>query len=298
MGILHALESIRSPFLDAFFGLVTQLGEQTVLIVVFCALYWCVNKRMAYVMGFVFFLSSLAVQGLKLAFRVPRPWVTHPGFEPVGGALYEATGYAFPSGHTQNAAALLGSLGAQIKKRAVAYTLFGLAVLVGFSRLYLGVHYLSDVLAALAVTFLLVWAAVKVITPEAQSAKRELIVSLCIVLAAAILVIIVSLRYLGYFGAASDVSQLRDATRAAGGAVAFAIGMFVERMYIRFSVKTKKLWLQIPKFVIGLGVTLGLQEGLRVMGTGLFPDALRYFFMVLWITLVFPLAIRKFFPEA
>jgi hypothetical protein len=69
--------------------------------------------------------------------------------------------------------------------------------------------------------------------------------------------------------------------------------MFLERNYIRFEVKTKNIGLQIPKIIIGIGVVLGLQEGLRVMGTSLFPDALRYFFMVSWIMWVYPWIIKK-----
>ncbi|MCL2202979.1 MAG: phosphatase PAP2 family protein [Defluviitaleaceae bacterium] len=308
MELLRALEGIRTPFLDTVIGLITRFGEETILIVVFCALYWCINKHMAYVMGFVFFLSSLAVQGLKIVFRWPRPWVYDPTFAPVGstvnpatglaegGAIEAATGYAFPSGHTQNAAALLGSLGAQIKIRAVKFTLFGLALLVGFSRLYLGVHYLSDVLVSLAIAFALIWVAMKVITPEVVSVKRELAVALGIAGAAVLVVVIVILRYNGIFGEASEPHQLRDASRAAGAAMGFAIGMFVERNYIKFPTRARNIGFQILKFVIGLAVVLGLQEGLRVMGTALFPDALRYFFMVLWIVLVYPLIIKKFFP--
>jgi undecaprenyl-diphosphatase len=232
------------------------------------------------------------VQGLKIIFRIPRPWVTHPGFEPVGYSTEAATGYAFPSGHTQNAAALLGSLGAQIKKRAVTYALFGLTALVGFSRLYLGVHYLSDVLVSLAVTFALIWLAMKVITPETASVRRELTVSLCIVGAALVVIAIVVFQYYGIFGEASEGYQLRDASRAAGAAIAFAIGMFVERVYINFPVKTRNIGFQLIKFAVGLAVVLGLQEGLRIMGTALFPDALRYFLMVLWIMLGYPLIIK------
>jgi len=47
MELLRLIEGIRSPFLDTLFGVITRLGEQTILIVVFCVIFWCVNKRMA-----------------------------------------------------------------------------------------------------------------------------------------------------------------------------------------------------------------------------------------------------------
>lgn len=293
MEILRAIEGMRSPFLDTMFGVITRLGEQTILIVVFCVLFWCINKRMAYVMGVVFFMSSLVVQGMKIIFRVPRPWVTgYPTFSPVNEALAEATGYAFPSGHTQNAAAYLGSLGATIKRVPSQIILFTLPALVAFSRMYLGVHYLSDVLVSLVITFVLIFIAVKVITEEVVCKKRELAIAGFIILCSIVVIVIAAVLY---HRDVTTPSQLRDATRAAGAAIGFAIGMYVERVYINFSVKTKNIFWQILKFVIGLGVTLGIQEGARVLGSGLIPDAFRYFLMVIWIVLVYPVIIKKFF---
>ncbi|MCL1997954.1 MAG: phosphatase PAP2 family protein [Turicibacter sp.] len=108
MELLWFLEGLRTPFWDAVFSQITTLGEETILIVVFCLVFWCVNKKAGYVLGTSFFLSALAVQGLKTVFRVPRPWVSYPDFLPVGYAIDAATGYSFPSGHTQNAAVLWG----------------------------------------------------------------------------------------------------------------------------------------------------------------------------------------------
>jgi undecaprenyl-diphosphatase len=243
-------------------------------------------------MGAVFFLSSLAVQGLKIVFRVPRPWVYDTSFTVVGGAYDAATGYAFPSGHTQNAAAWLGSLGAMLRGRWVKMLCFGLAGLVAFTRLYLGVHYLWDVLASLAITFVIVWLALRFIPAEATCIKREAAISGVIILCAIAVIIVAAVMYHGDF---SEARQIRDATRAAGASIAFAIGMFIERNYVKFSTHTKKLWLQPVKLIIGIAVTIGLQEGLRVMGAGLVPDALRYFFMVFWIVGVYPFVIKKFF---
>ena len=62
----------------------------------------------------------------------------------------EATGYSFPSGHTQCAASLYGSIARSSKKRAVQIGFAAIALLVGFSRMYLGVHTPKDVLVALA----------------------------------------------------------------------------------------------------------------------------------------------------
>lgn len=294
MNLLWRLESIRTPFWDTFFGLVTRFGEEMLLIVVFCVVFWCINKRMAYVLGIAFFLSGLIVQGLKILTRIPRPWVADPTFSPVGGATYAATGYAFPSGHTANATAYLGALGVQVKRRIFQIVLITLVILVAFSRLYLGVHYLSDVLASLAITFAVIIISTKIITEEPVSKKRELLLSLFIALCA-LVVIVIAIVF--YYGELTEPHQLRDGTRVAGAALAFAIGMFVERNYIRFSVKAKNIPLQIIKPILGIAGTIAIQEIVRAIGTGLVIDAARYFLMVAWITMAFPLIINKFFAH-
>jgi len=292
MDILWSLEGIRTPFWNSFFELITRFGEETILIVVFCIVFWSINKRMGYVMGVSFFLSSLFVQGMKIIFRIPRPWVVDPNFAPVQTAVSEATGYAFPSGHTQNAAALLGSLGALIKQNIVKVILFLLAILVAFSRLYLGVHYLSDVVVSLLVTFTIIFFTCKVLPTETKNKKRELILPIIVLAIAAIVIIIIA--YL-YHNEITEARQLRDSSRAAGAAIGFAIGMYIERIYIQFSTKTKSFLHQIIKIIIGIAGVLAFQEGFRILGDGLIGDSARYFFIVIWIAIIYPLIIKKFF---
>ena len=294
MELLRLIEGIRTPFLDTLFGYITMLGEEMILIIVFCALYWCISKKMAYVMGLTFFISSLAVQGLKVVFRIPRPWIYDPTFTPVESALGYATGYAFPSGHTQAGAALLGSLGATIKNNIAKIVFFTLAVLVGFSRMYLGVHTISDVIVSLIITFAVLFFAVRFFENEEINPKRELILAISM---AGFAVAVLVLAAVMYQTGTVDHGNVRDSVLAGGSSLGFAVGMYVERVHLRFSVKTKVLWLQIVKYLIGLGGVLALQEGLRVFGSGLVMDAIRYFCMVIWITVVYPIIIKRFFQS-
>ena len=290
MDILWSLEGIRTPFWNTFFELITRFGEETILIVAFCVVFWSISKRIGYVMGVSFFLSSLVVQGMKIIFRIPRPWVADPNFYPVQGVVSEATGYAFPSGHTQNAAALLGSLGIQIKQNLVKIILFSLVLLVAFSRLYLGVHYLLDVVVSLLLTGVIVFFAYKVLAKEPESKKKELTLPL-IILSCAVMVMML-IAYL-YHNDITEVEQLRDSSRAAGAAIGFAIGMYIERVYIQFSVKAKNISYQIIKVLIGIVGVLIFQEGLRFLGSGLIGDSVRYFLIVIWIIVIYPLIIKK-----
>jgi len=293
MEILRLLEGIRSPFLDTVIGLLTQLGEETIGMVILCVIFWCISKRIAYVMGVAFFLSGLTVQGMKICFRVDRPWVADPNLNPVESAKAHATGYSFPSGHTQSSTALFGSLGVQIRQRAIQVVFFVIPVLVAFSRLYLGVHTLQDVAVSLVLTFLFVLLAVKILSSDASSAKRNLIIPIIMVLYAGIVILIAAIMYLNW---TIEKDNIRDCMKAAGAGIGFAVGMFIERTYIDFPVRAKGIIWQVIKCIIGLAVLVGIQEGLKlIIGTSLAADMIRYCLMVSWVTLFYPLIIKRFF---
>ncbi|MCL2661973.1 MAG: phosphatase PAP2 family protein [Oscillospiraceae bacterium] len=293
MELLRFIESIRTPFLDTLIGLITRLGEETIGIVLLCLIFWCVSKKIAYVIGVAFFLSSLTVQGMKICFRIERPWVIDPTFEPVPGAKEYATGYSFPSGHTQSATAFYGALGSQVKPMAFKIILFAIPVLVAFSRLYLGVHTLQDVLVSLVITFLLIWLTGRIITSDVESKKKELAISLFMILYAVAVIIIAIIMYSN--GTIED-RYIADCLKAAGAGIGFAVGMFVERNYIKFSVKSKNIGMHIIKVVIGIAGVLAFQEGLKlIIGTGFIVDMFRYFLMISWVTMLYPLIIKRCF---
>lgn len=129
---------------------ITELGASWFAAIV-CGgiLLWLVWQRRfstAVAIGGIFLFAKLLETGLKLTFERARPSVV-PHFQDAGG-------YSFPSGHTMTAVITYGLLAAvlvgQLSGRAryvppVLATLIIAAV--GFSRIYLGVHYLTDVLA-------------------------------------------------------------------------------------------------------------------------------------------------------
>ena len=103
MHFLRLLEGIRLPALDVFFGAVTYLGDELAFMVLAFALFWCVDKRTGYYAFVAGLFGTIGNQFLKIVCRIPRPWVLDPDFTIVESARAAATGYSFPSGHTQNA---------------------------------------------------------------------------------------------------------------------------------------------------------------------------------------------------
>ena len=290
MNFLRALSGLRSPFTDALFQLITRFGEEVIVLGVICLLYWCINKNAAYKLGLIFFTSGIAVQGLKVTFRIERPWVIDPSFQPVQSAKAGATGYSFPSGHTQGATALYGYFAVNTKKRIITLLMCLLIIAVGFSRMYLGVHTPYDV----AVSFVITLITVILINRfyETLSAKEH-ILSLSIVLGAvsvALCIYSFILFSLGY----TELQQINDCFKSGGAGLGFAAGLYIERKYIDFDVRTKKLYTQIIKLICGVAGALLFKELIKLISPGnLIVDFVRYFITVMWVLVIFPLIIKK-----
>lgn len=139
------LSFVVSP-VDLFFIAVTLAGSEVFLTAVVLAVYWCNDRVAGLRLGVVFLLSMWLNSVLKLVFKLPRP-APHSGG--AGAArpyvVLGAEGYGFPSGHTQGTATLWWMLAGLFRRRFMAAAAAVATVLVGASRMYLGVHYLEDV---------------------------------------------------------------------------------------------------------------------------------------------------------
>ena len=135
-------------------GVLSWFGEETMLVAILGYLYWCRNKSLAKQLGTNLVVALVAAPMLKnIVFRI-RPYFNHNGIrclKPIDSTadIYNirAQGYSFPSGHSTNAATTFGSLAWYIRKRWVICMGILIPLLVGISRVLLGVHYPTDVLA-------------------------------------------------------------------------------------------------------------------------------------------------------
>ena len=169
MGLLYALESIRTPLLDKILGAVTYLGDELCFMVFAVGVFWCISKRMGYYLMTVGFFGTILNQFLKILCAIPRPWVKDPNFTIVESARAGASGYSFPSRHTQNAVTLYGGTARYTKTPWLRWVCIAVMVLICFSRMYLGVHTPLDVGVALAMGAVLVLA----LYPVMEEADRR-----------------------------------------------------------------------------------------------------------------------------
>ena len=172
MSFLYFLESIRNPVLDFFFSLITYCGDEIIFMAVGMIVFWCFSKNEGYYLLCVGFLGTVINQFLKMVFRVPRPWVKDPSFTIVESAKEAASGYSFPSGHTQSSVGLFGGVARWNKNKILRIAMIAMCVIVPLSRMYLGVHTPADVLVSVCVALILIFVGYPVFNWAIKSPQR------------------------------------------------------------------------------------------------------------------------------
>ena len=127
---------------DAFFAFFTFLGDEEFYLLALPLIYWSINRAVGVRLMVVFLLSGLVNQVAKHLAAQPRPFQYDSRVKEIVGA----EGFGLPSGHTQSAVVVWGYLGTTVRKRWFWVLAGTLMVLTPLSRIYLGVHFPTDVL--------------------------------------------------------------------------------------------------------------------------------------------------------
>lgn len=298
MELLYSIARLRSPLLDAVFSVITKLGYETAFLVVGLVLLWCVSKRAAFYLCCVCFLNLVSNQILKNVFRTPRPWQLDPSFQIVEAARAEAIGYSFPSGHTQNIVSMCGCTALSFKNRILRCICAALVILVPFSRLYLGVHFLQDIVGAFCLSAIFVLALRKAFSDEAHFRRTmPAAVAACLALCILCLLLITASPLASLLDENSRVSALNIVYKMLGCVPALFLIWYLDVKWLHFDVKAPLLG-QILKTVFGLALLLAIRTGLKqplaqLLGTDL-GDAVRYFAVIIFAGTLWPLTFRFF----
>ena len=297
MQLLYLLENIRVPVLNELMLLVTRLGEETAFLAAALIVFWCWDKRKGYYVMAVGFLGTMANQFLKLLCRIPRPWVLDENFTILEQAREAATGYSFPSGHSQTAVGTFGAIANTTKKKWVKWVCIAVAVLVPFSRMYAGVHTPYDVLVGSGMALILVLCLKPVVLDKGDKAMGALIAGM-LVMAVGLLGYVTLYPFPADVDAHNLESGVKNAYTMIGCIAGVAVVFPLEKKYVNFDTKAA-WWVQILKVLGGLIVVLLVKEGLRspldaIFGGHLAARAVRYFLVVLVAGLLWPMTFRWF----
>lgn len=299
MEILRLLEGIRTPFLDSFFSVVTHLGEETFFIVLGIIFFWCIDKKEGYYILSVGFIGTIINQFLKLLFRIPRPWVRDKNFTIVESARSEATGYSFPSGHTQSSVGVFGSIARYEKAKWLRAVCIAICILVPLSRLYLGVHTPLDVGVSLGISLVLIFGLFPFIQNCFEDTNKMRILFMGMIILSVLYGAFVNLYNFPRDTDAENLSHgVANAFKLLGCTLGVWIGFEVDRKYINFETKGNFLC-QVLKFVVGLVPLLAIKEGLKypfalLFGISYIADGVRYLLLVVFAVCVWPLTFNWF----
>lgn len=299
MEFLKFLEGLRNPIMDSFFSIITHLGEETVFILVGLIFFWCIDKKKGYYILSVGFAGTVINQFLKLLFRIPRPWVRDESFTIVESARAEATGYSFPSGHTQSALGVFGSI-ARIDRRVwVRIICIAVCVLVPLSRMWLGVHTPADVGVSTLVALALVFALYPIVNKamETKTGMRILFASM-LVLSAAFLAFVLLFKFPADADTENITHGISNAYKIAGCVLGLWLAYELDERFIHFET-TAVWWVQIIKLAAGLIPLLAIKSGLKapllaLCGGNDIANGLRYFLITSFAGCVWPLTFKFF----
>lgn len=274
LDLIRLIQMMRNPFFDKLFYFITQLGDQLVFIAVAVIIYWTIDKKFAHKFVFAFMLSAVINTGFKTLFKRIRPFY-YQGISAEPAWL--TSGFSFPSGHAQ-ASGVLGYTACYVSKSSGKKWLYlvGIAImiLVPFSRLYLGQHFLSDVIVGVILALLIAHLSFKLVDVMGDDEH------------------IYTLMLAPLFIMALFFYRHHDLYIAAGGFVGFSVGYYLEKEHVKYDVKNI-WWIQVFKVIIGLAIALAIKEGLKVIfPTTLFFDFLRYLFIGGWAAVGAPLAFK------
>ncbi len=259
--IIHWLEAFRSPLLNQFFFVVTDIGSTAGYLAMLPILWWAFSWKLGARLFVALVLSIYINTLIKDLVSLPRPFVY------ADIANLRAPGeFSFPSGHAQQAAVFFGLLALHFKKRwfttVAALTVF----LVGFSRVYLGAHFPSDVLAGWSLGAAIAWGYARWSETLAEKAAR-------LSLNAQVLLVICVPIALAFLHPSRNTALAMGGLAGALGGLVFAYhqGLYQEGMQAR----SRRAWL-----VVGLlGLPL-IYFALRLLSPG--QDSV-YYYLYLWL---------------
>ena len=286
IGFSEFMQSFENGFFDFLFNFISFLGEEYIFILVLGFLYWTFDKRLAELMAVTLAVSVASNNFLKELYDAKRPFEAFPN-RITNKRPDTATGASFPSGHTQNFTAFLYSFGFLKGTKKIMIPITIAVILMGLSRVYLGVHFFEDVFAAIifGVT-IAVWMNILF---DKYFNDTELLHRIYIGI---LIVFTVVLFFM----------KSEDFYKGYGILSGFILAIIVEKKYVNFGFevsKLKKFYRLSLGLVIMISIQLGLKEVFILIFGGeeevfMLMHLIRYFLIAFVGFGLYPMLFKKF----
>lgn len=279
INLIIAIQLVHGPLLDNIFRGITFTGEEQFYLVLFPLILWCIDYSFGTVLIIFFLLSNFLNIILKELFQHPRPFDLNPGLK-----LSQADGYGMPSGHAQLAVTVWGAIALRVRRTWFWIVAVLIILLIGFSRIYLGVHFPTDVFAGWIIgsILLVIYVAARDPLEKWLSGLNMWLQLLLAVGVSAILLIF---------------NRSNEALTCVGTLFGAAAGLVFAIRYVSFSV-SGPWWRRVLRFLIGIIVVFALYLGLKAAfppdGTaaGAVFRFVRYALLGIWLVLGAPWLFR------
>lgn len=290
--ILKAIRKNCSSFWNTFFQIVSYLGESVVVIGIIVIIYFMYDKQFGKKLIFTLFSSLLINNAIKGIVKYPRPFVYDSSLDPL--SKNTATGYSFPSGHTQTASTLYIGIakGSKIERKfnidkSIIWIIsITLIVLVGLSRIMLAVHYPKDVIIGLILGIASVYLFFAIYDKFGK--KNEFLIN--------IIILLIFFPFLFIFNEKTYefTYPYKDFYTVYSLFLGYTLGSVIDNKYVNYSCNTsmiKKILRTIVSFLIII-VCIG---GLKIIfpKNNMFFVFLRYFLSTFITMGIIPLLLKN-----
>ena len=289
------------PQLESFFQFISTLGLEEFYLALLPLMYWSVHKEFGRALAYVFLLGNVLNTIIKHAFREPRPFWLDPTLE-----KFTDYGYGLPSGHVQFTTTIYLFIAAWVRRRWVWAFAFVFILVMAVSRVYLGSHFVHDVIVGFLVGLLvlagyLVWERRYMAGFSKRIMGQRLLTVVAIPVGLTAVYLIVRLLIgepntnveWAAFIPVAELESLEGMVTAVASLLGAGVGLVLERSRIRFLV-AGPIWQRAARYLLGIVVAGAIWAGLGQ----LFPNEplwlalplrlLRYTLLTLWVTYYAP----------
>ncbi len=286
--ILQDLRLSMPQAVTDFFDLIARGEFQYMIPILLGALFlWAFGKREGEFLLFNFTFSNLIGYMLKYTIKQPRPWILDPDIQPNPASKSVAGGYSLPSGHTTSALAGYGTAAWLFKNRALKVLFLSIAIIMPFSRMFLGVHTPLDLIVALIVVLAVCYVNYRVLEWSHDSERNR------------------TYALLGYIAVAVAVAVATDlvsgkflSNKMTCLSIAIPVCLLIEERFVMYEAPVsrplkERLLLSVPGLIGGFALMEGISLMNLKLGVCIYTTVAAVFIIV-----VYPYLLKRYLKRA